>query len=218
MRWFKRKERIDRDTRPHVSKEMSPEEFAKAYDLTFQYREEVLPEAFTLEFWERSNLVQFPLQRELLRNDILDVGCGSGEIDIIFGMKGYQICGLDVSPYAIEIAKRHLGNHPELQGKVRFINGNIEEINLTDRSNTALMFHTLEHVIDPERAMAKTIDHLNPCAKVLVEVPFKKAYRDRTHLRQFTPRKLKSLLSAFSKAVEVIHLKEKRTIFAIVEI
>ena len=55
-------------------------------------------------------------------------------------------------------------------------------------------------------------------ARILVEVPYKKAYGDRTHLRYFSPRKLRRLLSVFSKGVEVIHLKERRTIFAVVDV
>lgn len=218
VRLFRRKKKIDNDPRPYVSKGMSLDEFARVYDLTFQYRQRVLPEAFTLEFWEKSHAVRLPLERGLLRNDILDVGCGSGEIDIIFGMKGYTVCGLDISPYAIEIANRHLKKYPELSEKVRFVNGNIEEIDLTDHFNTAMIYHTLEHVMDPHRTLDHTIRFLNPGAKILLEVPYKKAYRDRTHLRSFTPGKLKKLLLAFSNKVEVIHFKERRTIFAVVDV
>ncbi len=217
-RLFRRKKKISNDSRPYVSKSISPDEFVRVYDLTFEYRQRVLPEAFTLEFWEKSHAVCLPLERGLLRNDILDVGCGSGEIDIIFGMKGYNVCGVDISPYAIEIANGHLKEHPELSGRVRFVNGNIEEMDLTDRFNTALIYHTLEHVMDPKRTLDQTIRFLNPGAKILVEVPYKKAYRDRTHLRRFTPGKLKRFLSAFSNEVEVIHFRERRTIFAVVDV
>jgi len=218
VRLLKRKKRIDSDSRPYVSKRMSADEFARVYDLTFQYRQKVLPEAFTLEFWEKRDAVRLPLERGLVRNDILDVGCGSGEIDIIFGMKGYNVCGVDISPYAIEIANGHLRRYPDLSGTVRFLNGNIEEMDLTERFNTALIYHTLEHVMDPHRTLDQTIRFLNPGAKMLLEVPYKKAYRDRTHLRRFSPGKLKKLLSAFSSRVEVIHFKERRTIFAVVDV
>lgn len=92
------KKKISEDTRPRASRDMSPDEFTRLYDLTFQYRERILPEAFSLEPWEKSEVVRFSLERGLLRNDILDVGRGAGEIDIIFGMKGYNICGLDDFP------------------------------------------------------------------------------------------------------------------------
>ena len=98
VRLFRRRKKISEDTRPRASRDMSPDEFARLYDLTFQYQERILPEAFTLESWEKREVVRFPLERGLLRNDILDVGWGSGEIDIIFGMKGYNMCGLDNFP------------------------------------------------------------------------------------------------------------------------
>jgi 2-polyprenyl-3-methyl-5-hydroxy-6-metoxy-1,4-benzoquinol methylase len=218
MMWkIRRKKRIDDDPRPYISKDIPLDEFAKVYDETFHYREKVLPEAFTLEFWEKNDLVRFTLESGYLKNDILDVGCGSGEIDIIYGMKGYNVFGLDISQYAIEIAERHLKRHPQLSDKVRFINGNIEEIDLVDRFNTAIIYHTLEHVINPHRTIEQTIRFLNPRAKILVEVPYKKSYRDRTDLRHFSPRKLKKLLSYFSSRVEVIHFKKRRTIFAVAD-
>ncbi len=218
VRFFRRRREADEDPRPRASKDMAPNEFVRVYDMTFEYRQKVLPEAFKLEFWERSEAVRFPLERGLLKNDILDVGCGSGEIDIIFGLNGYNVCGLDISPYAIEIANSHLEKHPELVERVRFVNGNIEEIDLEDRFNTAIVYHTLEHVIDPHRTLEQTIRFCNPRAKILVEVPYKKAYGDRTHLRHFSPKKLKRFLSGFSSSVEVIHFKERRTIFAIVDV
>ncbi len=217
VRLIRRKKRIDHDPRPYISRDISSEEFIRVNDLTFQYRQKTHPQALTLEFWEDSPLIHFPLERGLLRSDILDVGCGSGEIDIILGLKGYNVCGLDVSPYAVEIANSHLKKHPELIGKVRFVNGNIEKIHFEERFNTAVIYHTLEHVIDPHRTLEQTIRFLNPRAKILLEVPYKKAYRDRTHLRRFSPRKLKRFLSVFSNSVEVIHLKQRRTIFAIVD-
>ncbi len=218
VRFIRRKDKADGDPRPQASKKMSADEFARVYDMTFQYRQKVLPEAFTLEFWQKSEAVRLPLERSLLRNDILDVGCGSGEIDIIFGMEGYNVCGLDISPYAIEIANGHLSAYPELSGRVRFLVGNIEQIELNDRFNTAIIFHTLEHVMDPHRTLEQTVRFLNPGAKVLVEVPYKKAYSDKTHLRRFSPRKLKRLLSDFSNTIEVIHFKKRRTIFAVVDV
>ena len=197
---------------------MAPDEFIRVYDLTFQHRERVLPEAFRLDFWEDTPLVQFPLERGLLRNDILDMGCGSGEVDIIFGLRGYRVCGVDISPYAIEIAEKHLRDQEGLSGRVQFVIGNIEEIDLGERFNTALIYHTLEHVMNPHRALAQTIRHLNPGARIIVEVPYRKAYRDRTHLRTFSPGSLKKLLAAFSDKIEVTHLKERRTIFGVVQV
>jgi 2-polyprenyl-3-methyl-5-hydroxy-6-metoxy-1,4-benzoquinol methylase len=217
MHWF-RKKRKNSDFRPSVSRDMGSDEFTRVYDLTFQHRERVLPEAFRLDFWENTPLVQFPLERRLLRNDILDVGCGSGEVDIIFGLRGYRVCGVDISPYAIEIAKRHLSEHAELSESVRFLTGNIEEIDLEERFNTALIYHTLEHVMNPHRTLAQTVRFLNPGSKIIVEVPYRKAYRDRTHLRCFSPRSLKRLLAAFSDRIDITHLRDRRTIFAVVEV
>ncbi len=67
-------------------------------------------------------------------------------------------------------------------------------------------------------SMEQKIRFCNSGAKTLVEVPYKKACKDGTVLKRFSPGRLKRFLSAFSSSVEVIHFKQRRTIFAIVDV
>jgi len=56
-----------------------------------------------------------PLAKTIVREDkentsksnILDIGCGNGRDSIYFGKQGYKVTGIDVSPDAIEIAKKN---------------------------------------------------------------------------------------------------------------
>lgn len=51
-----------------------------------------------------------------------------------------------------------------------FMNGNSEGIDLEDRFNTAIIYHTLERVMNPQRTLEQTIRFLYPGAKILSEV------------------------------------------------
>jgi SAM-dependent methyltransferase len=42
-----------------------------------------------------------------IRGEVLDVGCGTGENAIFFAERGYSVTGVDISPTAIERARRN---------------------------------------------------------------------------------------------------------------
>ncbi len=211
----RKKHRIDDDPRIYVKKDISIEDFVRVNDQSYEYREKVLPAALTVEFWKDSGLVNFLLNDRFLENDILDVGCGSGEIDIIIAAKGYNITAVDISPYAIQLAQKLAESFSEHKDRLDFLVGNIEEMDFDKKFSSAIISHTLEHVINPERMMEKVISLLNPGSYILVAVPNKKAWNDRTHLRHYSARSLTNFLSQYSHELEVNIDKVEKMIFAI---
>jgi len=214
---FGRKKRIDDDPRIRVTKDISPEDFILVNDQSYSYRKKVLPEASTIEFWKDSGLVAFLSDRRFLKSEILDVGCGSGEIDIIIAMKGYNITAVDISPLAIEMAKVYASNFPECKERIKFLAGDIEKMNFDRSFSTAIISHTLEHVINPEKMMDKVLSILEPDSYILVAVPNKKAWNDRTHLRYYSERSLKKFLSQYSDELETRIDKHERMIYSVVK-
>jgi len=214
----RKKKRVDDDPRIYVTKDISPEAFVAVNDQSYMYRQRVLPEAFTLEFWKKTGLVDFLLNSGVLKSEILDVGCGSGEIDIIIAGKGYTITAVDISPYAIELAKKHAEKVPECDGRVQFLVGDIETIDFKKKFSTAIVSHTLEHVLSPENTFQNIIRSLEPNSHILVSVPHKKSWRDRTHLRQFSERSLRQFLSRYSNELRVWANKPEKMLYAIMKV
>lgn len=210
----RRKRRRDDDPRMRVTKDISPADFVLVNDQSYIYREKVLPEASTVEFWEQSGLVNFLVNNPFLRNEVLDVGCGSGEIDIILAGKGFVVTGIDISPYAINMANALAGKHPDCRSRLRFIVGDIESISFEKRFSSAIISHTLEHVINPDKVMENVIRILEPGSYILVAVPNRKAWRDRTHLRYYTERSMKKFLSRYSDSFRTEIDNHERMIFA----
>ncbi|WP_067813636.1 class I SAM-dependent methyltransferase [Nocardia inohanensis] len=46
-----------------------------------------------------------------VRGTVLDIGCGTGEHAIFLAERGYEVCGLDVSPSAIRQARENAERH-----------------------------------------------------------------------------------------------------------
>ncbi|MCX5811966.1 MAG: class I SAM-dependent methyltransferase [Proteobacteria bacterium] len=213
-----KKRRIDDDPRIYVKKDISIEDFIRVNDQSYEYREKVLPAALTVEFWRGSGLVNFLLDGRFLKSEILDVGCGSGEIDIIIAEKDYIITAIDISPYAIHLAHKLAEGFPECKGRFDFLVGNIEQMDFNKKFSSAIISHTLEHVINPEKMMERVIKLLNPGSYILVAVPNKKAWNDRTHLRHYSERGLRKFLSLYSHEIEIKIDKVEKMIFAVLRV
>ncbi len=210
-----KKRRIDDDPRVRVTKDISTKDFILVNDQSYQYREKVLPDAFTLEFWENSSLLRFLTDQRFLQSEILDVGCGSGEIDIMIARNGYTVTAVDISPYAITKAKKLAQKYSDCNGRLTFLAGDIEDMVFGRKFSSAIISHTLEHLINPEKTMEKIVDLLAPGSNILVAVPNRKAWNDRTHLRHYSKRTLRTFLSSYGTDLEVWVDKPERMIFAV---
>lgn len=209
----KKKKRADDDPRIRVTEDIAPEDFVLVNDQSYMYRQKVLPAASTVEFWKDSGLVAFLSDDRFLKSEILDVGCGSGEIDIIIAMKGYNITAVDISPLVINMAQEYMGKFPECKGRIHFLAGDIEKMTFEKRFSTAIISHTLEHVINPEKMMEKVLTILEPGSYILVAVPNRKAWNDRTHLRYYSEGSLKEFLSQYSLELETRIDKVEKMIY-----
>lgn len=213
----KKKKRADDDPRIRVTKDITPEDFVLVNDQSYTYRQKVLPAALTIEFWEDSGLVAFLSDDRFLKSEVLDVGCGTGEIDIIIARKGYAITAVDISPLAISMAQEYMGKFPECKERIHFLAGDIEKMTFEKRFSTAIISHTLEHVINPEKMMEKVLTMLEPGSYILVAVPNRKAWNDRTHLRYYSERSLKKFLSQYSFELETRTDKVEKMIYCVMK-
>lgn len=77
-----------------------------------------------LDWWEKETLKEIPPH-----SSILDIGCGSGREAIGFAKSGFKVTGIDISPSAIELAKKNA----EKDGlPINFIAGDIRKFKSRD--------------------------------------------------------------------------------------
>jgi len=110
------------------------------------------------EAWERSpegilvDRLSSELIVRLLRpgkgERILDIGCGTGNHLLLFYRLGFDVTGLDASPYMLDIARSRLGDKASLRI------GRAEDLPFEDNEfDLATLIFTLEFLDDPLAAL-----------------------------------------------------------------
>jgi len=95
---------------------------------------------------------------------VLDVGCGRGLMLAELGRRGWKAVGVEMS----EAASRHAREELGLDVRV----GELTALELPASSfDVVCFFHVLEHLPDPDAALAEARRVLKPDGRLLVEVP-----------------------------------------------
>jgi 2-polyprenyl-3-methyl-5-hydroxy-6-metoxy-1,4-benzoquinol methylase len=130
---------------------------------------------------------------------LLDIGCGSGTFLHVAQSHGFFPHGMDMSPQAVEIAKKQYG-FTVRQGEIG------SRIWDDCRFDFITMFHVLEHLTDPRLALEYAADLLQPRGILIIQVPNISSIQARLfgklwygldvprHVINFTPKALKFLL------------------------
>ena len=99
------------------------------------------------------------------RPRLLDVACGAGAFLCRAADRGFEVVGIDVSPTAIELARRRL---PEAELHV----GDAEQLPFSDSSfDLVTCLGSLEHFPSPERGAAEIARVMRADGQALVFVP-----------------------------------------------
>ena len=128
----------------------------------------------------------------------VDIGCGRGDLAVLFLQLGWQVTGIEPSPEACRAARAR-GVDARL--------GTLADVELESGAYDAAIFqHSLEHTPDPAGDLARVCDALRPGGLVLITVPNfaswqRLRFRDRwyhldlpRHRTHFTPRALEAAL------------------------
>jgi 2-polyprenyl-3-methyl-5-hydroxy-6-metoxy-1,4-benzoquinol methylase len=137
---------------------------------------------------------------------VLDVGCGYGYFLAACKERGYDVHGLDFSEWAARHASDRLG--------IPVTVGGIDAVSLPQRHfDVITLWHALEHMADPARAIMRIESWLKPDGVLVVDVPnhlgtdaVRQGIRWNGwdlpfHLFHFTPAALTRLLARFGFVV-----------------
>jgi SAM-dependent methyltransferase len=105
------------------------------------------------------------IRRHAKSGSLFDVGCGSGFFMEYMRLNGWNVAGIDTSAMHIAFARDRLrlsdarpGSWPALPES-------------GDRYDIVTMFHVLEHMIDPVRAIKAAHTLLKPSGYIVIETP-----------------------------------------------
>jgi HAD superfamily hydrolase (TIGR01549 family) len=138
---------------------------------------------------------------------ILEVGCGSGVYTRELAALGARVTATDYAPTPLAQARRNAG---DLAAEVEFRVEDVQRLSLPDRSfDKVLMSEVVEHVPEPERAIAEAARVLRPGGLLVASTPSRFAplnlaygvkrrvrrYAFNEHLHELTPGSFRRLVA-----------------------
>jgi len=143
--------------------------------------------------------------------NLLDVGCGVGLLLDVARGRGYQVSGVEISPYAADIARQRY--------RLEVHTGALQEAKYGDNTfDVVIMNHVIEHLPDPPAVLVEIRRILKPGGALAVGAPnfaslFRRALRSRwpsllpeQHLWHFSPATLEKLLARSGFSVETVKM------------
>ena len=147
------------------------------------------------------NIRRYQFMKKIIpkKSRVLEIGSGHGFFLEIMKTNGFDIIGYDISKEKRKYSKK-ITDVP-----VYDININ-EKIPADNKFDIVVLFHTLEHIIDPITLLKNIKKLLKPKGKILIEVPnsddfhlklnkfYKEFYWERAHIHYFNPKILKNVI------------------------
>jgi SAM-dependent methyltransferase len=129
--------------------------------------------------------------------DVLDAACGVGfGTELLAEAGARSVTGIDLSDEAVEVARRRCGS------RARVEKADVRELPLEDDSvDLAVCFETIEHVTEPERAIAELRRLLRPGGTLVISSPNRGVSTPGNphHVRELTSGELRdALLGSFA--------------------
>jgi ubiquinone/menaquinone biosynthesis C-methylase UbiE len=111
--------------------------------------------------------------KHVIGENVLDVGCSQGIIDILIARKGIHVIAIDIEKETIQYAQKELSKEKQsTREKLEFINENYLNYNTNRKFDCILLTEILEHFEDSSTIIKKVISMLSKGGKVVVTVPF----------------------------------------------
>ena len=102
-----------------------------------------------------------------LGEDVLEVGCGSGNFTVLMAARGHRVTGIDIDPGYVETARRRLAKFTG----ARVTCGDATAADWSERFDTVVALDVVEHIENDREFLARLARALKPGGKLVVKVP-----------------------------------------------
>jgi 2-polyprenyl-3-methyl-5-hydroxy-6-metoxy-1,4-benzoquinol methylase len=137
-------------------------------------------------------------------SQVLDIACGPGVLcrKIKQQVPGSKVTGIDFSKYTIE---RNRARDRELGVNYQVVDIRNSLASMPARFDVVIMCEILEHLDEPEKAVADAMTLLRPGGRFILTCPHKDGIPDPEHVRIWDHDELFHLLATYSPTVSFTH-------------
>ncbi|HEX4308049.1 MAG TPA: methyltransferase domain-containing protein [Solirubrobacterales bacterium] len=132
--------------------------------------------------------------------EVLDASCGIGYgLEILSRARASAVTGVDVSAEAIAAATERFGEYA-----AALVEADLRELPFEDDSfDVVVSFETIEHVEEPEKALAELCRVLRPDGVLVISSPNPDAYvgDNEHHVHEFRPAELRETVGGLLKNI-----------------
>ncbi|MEI8005440.1 MAG: glycosyltransferase, partial [Bacteroidota bacterium] len=130
--------------------------------------------------------------------DILEVGCGNGDLSVFLAKRNYYVTGIDISPEGIKQCKEYAKSQ-NISELAIFFEMDGTTLNFPDNSFDSIIFsEVFEHVSSSRIFIQEGIRVLKPGGRIYISVPDSLKIHWPGHIRFFTKTSLQDELSQYS--------------------
>jgi len=146
---------------------------------------------FSMHWWSNRYFLKL-VRRHVPHGRLLEIGCGTGFFLARLG-RHYEVCGIDISPFALELARKNCPGADIRCMKAEEVDGFPPQY-----FDVIVARHVLEHIREPGEVLRKCGRALRPGGLLLIVVPHTDSfsrrwkgerwygYRDDTHVSLLT--------------------------------
>jgi glycosyltransferase involved in cell wall biosynthesis/2-polyprenyl-3-methyl-5-hydroxy-6-metoxy-1,4-benzoquinol methylase len=139
---------------------------------------------------------------------VLDIGCSQGITCLLLAREGMSVTGLDSHPEAMAYARNATkGEIAAVQDRIRWIEGDLADLDIEARFDTLLMGEVIEHQALPPRFLARALQFAKPGARIVLTTPFG-LYPHPDHKVSLFPRDLASMAQHLAIDIELLDVTD----------
>lgn len=148
----------------------------------------------------------------LIKGNVLDFGCNHGACTFLLcdNKQVNKIIGIDLNKDSLDVALNTKKKYSNCN--IDFICSNILDIELEEKFDTIVSFHTLEHIYpdDIDFVLTKLFNSLNINGFFIVSIPYEKAFDDGSQHVAFYNENTLSKLFEKNKFITIECLNDNR--------
>jgi glycosyltransferase involved in cell wall biosynthesis/2-polyprenyl-3-methyl-5-hydroxy-6-metoxy-1,4-benzoquinol methylase len=139
---------------------------------------------------------------------VLDIGCSQGITCLLLAREGMSVTGLDSHPEAMAYARTATKRETTaVQDRIRWIEGDLADLEIEARFDTLLMGEVIEHQALPQRFLARALQFAKPGARIVLTTPFG-LYPHPDHKVSLFPRHLASMAQQLAIDIDVLDVTD----------